>query len=690
MNNSIITNRLAALRGKMSEAGVDAYIVSDADTAGSEIPAARFRTREWLTGFDGSAGTCLVTADAAWLWTDGRYWLQAEEQLAGTGIELMRAGADSVPEIEDFLKLSNSTNRYAVGVCGDTTMAAEYDSLADALEPHGITVRDVGDLFDDIWNDRPEMPKASIFLLDSSAAKRNLAALREKLAKRGANGTLICALESVAWLFGFRGSDLEHTPVAYARAFVSQSEAILFIDPEKIPASVLSSFEVDGVRVQKFRDTEKFLDELSDDMRLIYDPHTISSAMKILIRCECHFEEPDPVYFLKAIKADDEIESLRRCHERDGRALIRFFIWLEKQVGKIDDLDAGNITEYDAALKLTELRARDPLCLGDSFEPICAFGANGAIVHYSPRKESARVISAAEFGRGGECKYGEDGEPNAENGEHNNPGECGVLLVDSGGQYLDGTTDITRTVPIRNAWRYNLASCEKQCADVPLYAANNGGKNTNICEMQDSKTLISASSVPGETGRQINRQSPDFRHDYTLVLKAHIALASAEFRYGVAGAHLDALPRRVLWAEGLDYTHGTGHGVGYVLNVHEAPPNISATPRNNPANLTPIEPNMVFSNEPGLYRAGKYGIRIENLVRPYIARENEFGKFLKLETLSLCPIDLSPVMPELLTDAEIDWLNAYHREVYERLAPELTESEKIWLAARTAQIRRSS
>jgi Xaa-Pro aminopeptidase len=901
MKNSIIKDRLAALRGEMRATGVSAYIVSDADVAGSEIPAARFRVRTWLTGFDGSAGTCVVTADAAWLWTDGRYRLQAEDQLAGTGIELMNAGADGVPEIEEFLaalfgndnaesggrngrdsfllrkknageivdnveggdfeacrvmqdfefrdlkinadannisddrkghdsrsdsddnaesggrnerdsfllrkksaseivdnvkcgdfeacrvmqnfefrdlkintdannirehrkgddirsdsddnaendgrknerdsfllrkksaqeivdnvegddfeacrvmqdfefrdlkinadanniredrkendsridsddnaesggknkrdsfllhkksaseivdnvegddfeacrvmqdfefrdlKINADANKYSVGICGDTTMAAEYDRLADALEPRGITVRDVNDLFENIWDDRPEMPREPIFLLDNAAAKRNLKAVREKLTRRGADCTLICALESVAWLFGFRGSDLEHTPVAYARAFVSQSEAILFINPDKIPASVMSGFKLDGVSVREFSDAEKFLGKLPEDTRLIYDPRTTSIATRNSALNERHFAEPDPVYFLKAIKTDGEIENLRRCHERDGHALVRFFMWLEEQV--------GGITEYDAARKLSELRASDPLCLGDSFETICAFGANGAIVHYSPRRESARVISAAKF-------------------KH----YCS-LLVDSGGQYLDGTTDITRTVLIHNISQADSAAHKVQDKGVTL-----GAHKT-----QGAEHPINAAGIP-------DRQNPDFCRDYTLVLKAHIALASAEFHYGASGAQLDSLCRRVIQAEGFDYAHGTGHGVGYALNVHEAPPNISATPRNNSANITPIEPNMVFSNEPGLYRAGKYGIRIENLLSPYIARENEFGKFLKLETLSLCPIDLTPVVPELLTTSEVDWLNVYHREVYERLSPELTEEEKIWLETRTAQI----
>jgi Xaa-Pro aminopeptidase len=526
-----------------------------------------------------------------------------------------------------------------VGLCGEYTMAAEYNRLVGKLNPHGITVKNVGDLIVQIWASRPEPPRKSIFLLDSgngeskSGAKvvgARIAAVRGELAKRGADATLICALESVAWLFGFRGSDIANTPVAYARAFVSQSEAILFIDACKVSVSVMSALTDCGVSVQGFGDVGRFLGGLPCGTRLIYDPHTTNIALRASILGEgkdsereesdgnpelssmcserieanndrgvvVHVEEPDPVYFLKAIKTDAEIENLRRCHERDGRTMVRFFIWLEQNVGRI--------TEFDAAVKISELRAQDSLCFGDSFEPICAFGANGAIVHYRPLENDASAISAAELG----------------DGQHD------VFLIDSGGQYMDGTTDITRTV-----------------------------------------------FIGGELAID-----PDFRRDYTLVLKAHIALASAEFRYGVAGAHLDALPRRVLWPYGLDYAHGTGHGVGYVLNVHEAPPNISAAPRNNPANLTPIEPNMVFSNEPGLYRAGRYGIRIENLVRPYIYRENEFGKFLKLETLTLCPIDLRPVLPELLTDAEKDWLTSYHREVYERLAPNLTSKEQTWLA----------
>ncbi|MDR2610352.1 MAG: M24 family metallopeptidase [Clostridiales Family XIII bacterium] len=674
-NNRVIMGRLAALRDAMRAAGLDAYLVFDADTVGSESPAERFLTRTWLTGFDGSAGCAVITANEARLWTDGRYWLQAEKQLAGTGIELMRSGKAGVPKPEEFLAAALHAGD-AVGVCGETFPAAEYDGLAAALQPQGIAVRATEDLFEKLWTvNRPEMPTGEIFLLEDAArakgagaatgaedmhrgtvplcdfvynstqrnrppvlnaAARNLAAVRAELKKRGADYALITDLASVAWLFGFRGSDILCTPVAYARALVSQSDAILFIDNAKVPADVLSSLEIDGVAVRDFGGMEHSLRGLAPGTRLTYDPDTVSAALRNSLAADItRIEAPDPVLLLKSLKTDEEIGNLRRCHERDGRVMVRFLIWLEESAGKI--------TEYDAAGKLTELRAEDPLSLGDSFEPICAYGANGAIVHYHAEPDSAAVIGERTYAQGdgsleqfciqfntvepSPCVGGRRTEPDSAAGL----GEAGFFVTDSGGQYVDGTTDITRTVLL------------------------------------------------GDSGDSARR-------DYTLVLKAHIALASVEFRHGVAGAHLDALPRRVLWREGVDYAHGTGHGVGYVLGVHETPPGFTSSANAGSGARTPIEPNMVFSNEPGLYRAGAYGIRIENLVTPYVSRENEFGRFLKLETLSLCPIDLTPVIAEMLTIDEIEWLNAYHREVYARLAPGLTETERRWLASRTREI----
>jgi Xaa-Pro aminopeptidase len=603
----------------------------------------------------------------ALLWTDGRYWLQAVEQLAGTGIELMRSGKIGVPKPEEFIAsaLSSKDRRdgtklsqgKTVGVHGETYMAAEYDKLTAALEPRGITVRTTEDLFKKIWTEgRPKMPSKKIFSIrdsgDGTKLSRKqprgtrgagqfvpsplsppplsrppsrLTAVRTELEKRGADAILITDLASVAWLFEFRGSDIEYTPVAYARAIVTRSEAILFIDPAKVPTEILSSLKLDDVSVRNFGDAETYLSGLACGTRVVYDPDSVSIALRDSLPSDAiRVETPDPTLLLKAVKTDEEIANLRRCHERDGRAMVRFLIWLEERACGACPPQKP-ISELDAARKLTELRAEDPLSLGDSFVPICAHGANGAIVHYSPRGDSAATLDSA-----------------------------GFFVVDSGGQYRDGTTDITRTVPLGNVDDWS-ADCE-------------------------------GSDDGGDAAADTRKAGDAARRDYTLVLKAHIALASAEFRYGVAGAHLDAISRRVLWKEGLDYAHGTGHGVGYALGVHETPPTLTSSPNAGVGAMTPIEPNMVFSNEPGLYRAGKYGIRIENLVTPYVSRENEFGKFLKLETLSLCPIDLTPLLPHMLTQAEKEWLNAYHRNVYERLAPGLTEQERLWLAGRTQEI----
>ncbi|MDR1815168.1 MAG: M24 family metallopeptidase [Clostridiales Family XIII bacterium] len=593
-----------AFRKWIRDAGVDAFVVADADPVGSEIPAAHWRTRTWLSGFDGSYGTLVVTGNAVLLWTDGRYWLQAERQLAaaGAGGVLMREGTEGVPQVADWLCETLPAGS-VIGMDGRVTMVSAWRALSEKAERAGLTVRIDLDPFAALWTEadgRPPVPRDTGLALDldfaGESAESKRARVVEEIRRAGADDALICSADARAWLTNTRGG---------------------------APSDI--SFGKKG--------------------RLLYDPKVTNAALfAALPKDVVPVEGEEPVQRLKAVKNDTELANLRRAMERDGRVMVRFLMWIER--APFDGGDAhGPITEADVADKLTALRAADPCGAGDSFAPICAYGPNGASPHY----HAAHGADAALENRG-------------------------LLVVDSGGQYYGrdpesglpvcGTTDITRTIPLAGG-----------ASPAPT------GSGRQACPAR-SRRDAAPTSVPCRGGI-LPPDAAEERRDYTLVLKAHIAFATLRFRYGATGAHIDAVARKPLWDEGLDYAHGTGHGVGYFLNVHETPPGISSSARAGSGAQVRIEPDMVFSNEPGLYREGKHGIRIENLVRPYIDEENAFGKFLRLETLTLCPISVAAVDPALLDEKEKAWLTAYHKEVYERLAPGLTPDEKEWLRVAT-------
>jgi Xaa-Pro aminopeptidase len=594
--------RLSRLRELMASRGLCAYVVSDADPHASEYPAAHWRARSWLSGFDGSNGVFAVTAQKAALWTDGRYYIQAAAQLAGAGAgaELMKLGEPRTPSLAQWL-LENVGRGGAVGLNGRAFSCAGHDELAGALARGGARVEAGEDLVGRAWDEeggRPQLPGAPLFLHElrfaGVAARDKIAAVRGEMAKLGATHALIAGLEDAAWLFNVRGGDIPRLPVAYAYALVSGERAELYADLAKAPAGVRAALEGEGVSVREYGEFEGALRALGAGTRLCYDPRRLSVWLlgKVGKGAEA-MPAPEPTKKLKAAKSNAEIANYRGCQLRDGAAMVRFLIWLEGAA------KSGGLREGDIPGKLRELRAAMPNSMGESFTTIAGFGPNGAMMHYAPKEGGGARISGD-----------------------------GLLVVDSGGQYLDGTTDITRTAVI-------------------------------------------------------GRATAEQRHDFTMALKAHIALASARFLYGAPGGHLDAIARKAMWDEAMDYKSGTGHGVGYFLSVHESPPSISMR---SPDMQERLEENMIVSIEPGVYREGKHGVRIENLARVAADIENEFGRFMRFEIMSFCPISLDGVDAGMLDAKERAWLNGYHGDVLKKLSPLLGEAERAWLRLNTRPI----
>lgn len=593
---STIINRLEALRTVMQEEGIAAYIIPSADAHLSEYTPLRWTGRSWISGFTGSAGTMLITLTGAYLWTDSRYFLQAAQELEGSTIELMKIGEPGVPSIEGFLT-QNIPSGSVVAADGACLSHAEAKDTEEILATYGIRYRLDLDLLERIWSDRPAIPNGALFLqpaeYSGQTATDRINLVRTALRVKGANATIITMLCELAWVFNIRGRDVEYNPVAVGFGFISESDAVLFTLPEKITDEVRASLEENNVRIEHYDSIGAYLRSLSTDTKLYIDPKRLTHRLYTYIPSHCQLIQGVSVLTtLKAVKTPIELEGLRRAMVRDGVSLTRFFIWLETLL-----CSGGSISEYDLGVKLSEFRAAGGNFYGDSFGTIAGYLGHGAIVHYKAEPASSFEIK----------------------------GE-GVLLLDSGGQYFDGTTDITRTIAL---------------------------------------------SEPSE----------QLRTDYTLVLKGHIGIATAQFPEGTRGSQIDILARKALWDRGLNYGHGTGHGVGYFLNVHEGPQNIRTE-----VNPTPLEIGMITSNEPGLYRAGEYGIRIENLVVTEEKAVTPFGRFLGFETVTLCYLDNKLVNKSLLTESEIAWYNAYQERVYQSLKPHLTEAEATWLRSKTEQI----
>ena len=591
-----IAARLKDLREKMIQHGFDAYIVYSQDPHGSEYVADYWRSRAWISGFTGSAGIFVLTREKAGLWTDSRYYIQAEQELTGSGITLFRSGIPGVPEYRDWL-CDNLLPGSTIGTDGRTLSVREWESLHAKFIACRFSIANKLDLIGNIWTDRPSLPSEPIWLLDEKEAGESRAhkikRVREVMAKDGYDFYLLSSLDDIAWLLNVRGGDVPYNPVVQSYLILSEQKVCWYVDQAKLTQELHSILEKDSIHIRPYTQVTDDVSALSSEGVFFFNAARTNSllagavpeGMKIM-------QAQDITTRLKAQKNPTEQENLRLVMEKDGTALVHFMIWLEKEIQK------KPVTELEAAAYLRECRSRQDGFLDESFSPIPAYRAHGAICHYEAENASQFTMEAA-----------------------------GLFLLDSGGQYRQGTTDVTRTIAL--------------------------GKPT-----------------------------PRERKDYTLVLKGHIALSRARFPLGTRGYQLDILARQFLWKEGLNYGHGTGHGVGYILNVHEGPQRISPHPVDEP-----LQPGMVTSNEPGLYREGQHGIRIENLILtvPWDACP-EKDEFFCFETLTLCPYDKKLIDSSLLNREEIAWLNSYHQEVMERLSPLLDDSTRSWLKEAACEI----
>ena len=592
-----IPERIAALREAMKQHKIDAYIIPTSDPHMSEYPADCWKYREWISGFTGSAGTVIITADKAGLWTDSRYFLQASTQLEGTGIELFKMMLPETPTIPEFLTHELKEGQ-TVGLNGETYSLADARSLEKALAEKEIKLNTNASLIDPIWKERPAIPEAPMFEmpveLSGKSTEDKLIDINKMLHKAGADCTILSALDEVAWTFNIRGTDVAYNPVVISYAFVSEKESVLFVNPKKIPAEIAEHLKKEGVTLADYGMLATFLSRLPERTRVFIDSKRTNVAIyNALPKSSILIEGTSPANHLKSIKNETEIKGFRNAVLKDGIAMTKFYFWLEKM------LKAGEkVTELSAAAKLTALRSEQPQYVMDSFASISSYGPHGAVVHYSPTPETDTELKMDS-----------------------------LYLLDSGAQYLDGTTDITRTIAL---------------CDEP---------------------------------------SEQMKKDFTRALKGTIGIAKCKFPAGIRGCLIDAFARKALWDAGINYLHGTCHGIGHCLNVHEGPQSIRM--EENPVIL---EPGMVMSDEPAIYRPGEYGIRTENMILIREDSETEFGKFLGFETLTLCYIDTKLVIPSMLSVREHAWLNKYHQMVYDLVSPHLTEEEKAWLKEKTAEI----
>ena len=587
MDKKIIKERISALRATFDKEGIAAFIIPSTDAHLSEYVAPHWKAREWISGFTGSAGTVVVTRDKAGLWTDSRYFLQAARQLEGTGIELYKEMLPETPGIPAFLSATLKPGD-GVGIDGQVFSVEEALQLEKQLRRNGISAKSISDPMDLIWTDRPAMPEEPAFVYDLKYAGRTcrekLDAVRLKMKETGAGALLISSLDEIAWALNIRGNDVHCNPVVVSYLIVGEHDAHFFIEPRKVTEELAGHLKEAGVSIHNYKETEQFLNRIKVQ-NILLNPARTNYAVYSAIRPDCRIIEGDsPVTLLKAIRNEREIAGIHAAMQRDGVALVKFLKWLEEAV------PADNETEISVDRKLHEFRAAQPLYMGESFDTIAGYKEHGAIVHYEATPETDMPLKPE-----------------------------GFLLLDSGAQYLDGTTDITRTIAL--------------------------GELT-----EEEKT------------------------DYTLILKGHIDLAMAVFPEGTRGAQLDVLARMPIWQHHMNFLHGTGHGVGHFLNVHEGPQSIRMN--ENPVTL---RPGMVTSNEPGVYKAGSHGVRTENLVLTVKDGEGMFGNYLKFETITLCPICKKGIIKEMLTAEETEWLDNYHRHVYEKLSPSLDEEEREWL-----------
>ena len=550
---------------------------------------------QWISGFTGSAGTVVITHSENGLWTDGRYHIQAEKQLQGSGITLFKQGLPNVPYFPEWLADTLPENS-VVGLYGEVFSRSQLKNLKEKLEVKNISINTEHDLLNDIWEDRPAIPQDPLILHDvkfaGKSASEKLAIVREEMQKKRVNYHLISSLDDIAWLYNIRGNDVAFTPVAYAYTLISSDKAWLFIHRNKLTPEVRENLESQNVIINDYEAVFDVLSQLNENDSILIDPNIISVRLDSAIPEGCkRVEDRNLTTPLKAVKNETEISHVVESHIQDGVAMVNFFYWLEQNLGK------ERISEITVSEKLEYFRRQRPNNAGPSFATICGYKEHAAMMHYFATAESDYELEKAE-----------------------------MLLLDSGGQYYGGTTDITRTIVLGP-----------------------------ITEEQ--------------------------RLHFTLVVKAHIGLARAKFLHGATGSNLDVLARQPIWEHGLDYKCGTGHGIGYFLSVHEGPQNFSQSPSN-----VKLEKGMIITNEPGIYLEGRYGIRIENEMLVVEDSETEFGKFMRFEPVTFCPIDLNGIDPNLLTLEEKAWLNDYHKLVFEKLSPHLEEAQREWLKHATREI----
>ncbi len=592
------SRKIKDLRQVMKNESIDTYIIPTADPHQSEYPPEYWAGRSWISGFTGSAGTVLITSNHAGLWTDSRYYLQAEMQLKGSGIELHKLIAQAQAEYIDWI-CNNLKSGQTVGCDFWCFSLAQIQAFDKKLSDKGILLKDCGDLLVSVWNDRPGYSKELIYehpvKYAGTSREAKLKKIRAEMKKAGADYFLISALDEISHLLNLRGKDVHCNPVFMGYLLVNRTDADLFVPEKKMEESLKKKLNTAGINEKPYSEIVGKLEQLKGDVKVMVDQSTLNAKLALKLPKGSILNVISPVMLMKAIKNKTEIGHIRTAMEKDGVALLKSFMWLEEALKK-----SKPVSEFEFAMQIGFFRSQQALYVGESFDAIIGYAANGAIIHYRPEKDTSAIIKAK-----------------------------GILLVDSGGQYMDGTTDITRTIAL---------------------------------------------SPP----------SVDIKKQYTAVLMGHIALSDAIFPEKTKGIQLDILARQYLWKLSLNYSHGTGHGVGYFMNVHE-PPQGFVTAWNQRGQAEMLE-GMLTSNEPGYYKEGSHGIRTENLVINALHSETPEGRYLKFETVTLFPIDATLIHSPMMTRQAVDWLNAYHKEVYKRLSTYLEPNEKKWLKKKCVSV----
>ncbi|CEP48481.1 aminopeptidase P family protein [Paraclostridium sordellii] len=596
----MIKERLAKLREYMSEKNIDAYIIPSSDNHQSEYVGDHFKCREFISGFTGSAGTVVVTMEEAGLWTDGRYFIQAEKELEGSTIKLFKMGEEGVPTTEEYLYEFLKEGK-TLGFDGRVICAKEGINLEKKLAKKNIKIVYDYDLVGMIWNDRPDLSTAKAFLLDVKYAGETFSSklnrVRESMKEKNANVHVITTLDDIAWLFNIRGGDVKFNPVVLSYALITLDKVYLFLDKSKLNEEILNELSKENVEIKPYNDIYEFIKTLDKNDKILLDSTKINYAILNNIPSEVEkVDEFNPTMFMKAQKNPIELENIRNSHVKDGVAFTKFMYWLKNNVGKIE------ISELSASKKLEDLRREQEGFIEPSFGTIAGYRDHAAMMHYSATKESDAKLEASD-----------------------------LFLIDSGGQYFDGTTDITRTIAL-------------------------------------------------------GKINDELKKHFTAVARGMINLSMAKFLYGVRGYNLDILARRPMWNMGIDYKCGTGHGIGFLLNVHEAPNGFRWRIIPDRFDSAVLEEGMVTTNEPGIYVEGSHGIRTENELVVRKAEKNEYGQFMEFEVVTLAPIDLDAIDPEEMNKEEKAYLNWYHELVYNKVSPFLTEDEKAWLKEYTKAI----